>query len=348
MTDTFRRRLLPRTALLLVSACTLLAPGSGAAEPALADELVGAAGFPRAEIESLGEAPLVRDLAVDDPGREAALAGIVRLRSDGAGLAAALASPERAPLAKGVHARGRFHDPVQPGDVSGIEFAPDELEALADCAAAACKFKVGRRGLDGLAAIDWSRPEAGDEFTARFRSEALAYVDGYRKQGNASLALYADKPEPSALGTVIEALVADFPGFARRAPGFTKYLLSYPAGRPPGTSDAIVWQIADFGYRPTLVIDHLVVDRDTEVAGAPVLAAAKTIYANHYLAGRIQMGAVVDGAAALGAPGHFLVLIDRIAFDDELTGFKRKLLSGGLRDSLVARLAYLRALADGG
>jgi hypothetical protein len=112
-------------------------------------------------------------------------------------------------------------------------------------------------------------------------------------------------------------------------------------------SDAIVWQMADFGYRPTLVIDHIVVDRETEVPGATALTAAKTIYANHYLAGRIQVGAVLDGEAALGVPGHFLLLVDRIAFDDQLSGFKRTLLGRGLRDTLLARLEYLRTLADG-
>ena len=77
-----------------------------------------------------------------------------------------------------------------------------------------------------------------------------------------------------------------------------------------------------------------------------MLAAAKTIYANHYLAGRVQLGAVLDGAAALGVPGHFLVLVDRVQFDDVLNGFKRKLLGQGMAKSLRERLTLVRDLAD--
>jgi hypothetical protein len=331
--------------VLLAAVLAGAAPAAGAAT--LADELVGAAGFPKADVESLGDAPLARELPVADASREAAWAGIVRLRTDGAALATAL-SEGGGDVPKGTHARGRFHDPARPADVAALEFSDDELEALADCELAACKFKVGKSGIDALGAIDWTKPDAGDRFAERFRSDVLAYVEAYRKQGNASLVLYADKPDPSPLGRVADSLLAKFDIFERRAPVFWKYLQGYPAGRRPAMSDAIVWQMADFGYRPTLVVDHIVVDRDTEVADAPLLAASKTIYANHYLAGRIQMGAVLDGPSALGVPGHFLVLVDRIAFDDVLTGLKRKLLGNGLRDSLIARLAYLRGLADGG
>jgi hypothetical protein len=182
----------------------------------------------------------------------------------------------------------------------------------------------------------------------RFRSQASAYVAAYREKGNGALVVYVDKAHPSSLGETVESLVAKFAGFSRHAPDLTRYLLDYPAGRRPRMSDTIVWQIADFGYRPTLVIDHLVVDREPGVPGAALLAAAKTIYANHYLAGRIQLGAVLDGPTAFGVPGHFLLLVDRIAFDDALTGFKRKLLQKGLRESLESRLVELRALADGG
>ena len=43
---------------------------------------------------------------------------------------------------------------------------------------------------------------------------------------------------------------------------------------------------------------------------------------------------------------HVFLLVDRIAFDDQLSGFKRTLLGRGLRDSLLARLEFLRTLAD--
>jgi hypothetical protein len=344
--DAFRDRC-ARAAALSLLALAMAASASRAQTPSLIDELVKTSSFTETEIRGIGDAPLVRELQVADPGTRAAFAGIVRIQSDGAALAEALAAPERAPLAKGTHRRGRFHDPPRPADVAEIEFSADELEVLADCKVTACKFKLGREGIEAFGANDWSHPDAGDRFHERIRSEALAYVDGYRKQGNAALVVYADKSTPVALGTTLESILREFAAFQRQAPGFSSYLLRYPSDRRPETSDSIVWQVVDFGYRPTLVIDHIVVDRRPEVPGATALVASKTIYANHYLAGRIQMGAVLDGQAALGVAGHFLLLVDRIAFDEPLSGFKRKLLGNGLHSSLGERLEYLRALADG-
>ena len=346
MLDAFPARIRPLVRGAILAACALAASASRAGEPSVIDDLVKTAAFSKADLQGIGDAPVARELDVPDPSRSAAFAGIVRIRSDGTGLVDALAAPEKAPLPKGTHGRGRFHDPPRPADVAGIEFSDADLEVLADCKAAACKFKLGRKGIDTLGAFDWSQPDAGDRFVEGFRSETLAYVEGYQKKGNAGLIVYADKSTPDPLGPTVESLARQFEVFQRQAPGFSKYLLSYPAGRRPGMSDAIVWQMADFGYRPTLVIDHIVVDRQTEVAGATALAAVKTIYANHYLAGRVQMGAVLDGEVAFGVPGHFLLLVDRIAFDDQLSGFKRTLLGRGLRDSLLARLEFLRTLAD--
>jgi hypothetical protein len=338
---------LSRVGAVILLASALAESAARAQTPSLIDDLVKTSGFTAAEIRGIADAPLVRELQVSDPGTRAAFGGIVRIQSDGTALADALSAPEQAPLPKGTHGRGRFHDPPQPADVAGIEFSADELEVLADCKVTACKFKLGREGIEAFSASDWSQPDAGDRFHARIRSEALAYVDGYRKNGNAGLIVYADKSTPVALGTTLESLLREFAVFQRQAPGFSSYLLRYPSGRRPELSDSIVWQVADFGYRPTLVIDQIVVDRRPEVAGATALAASKTIYANHYLAGRIQMGAVLDGQVALGVPGHFLLLVDRVAFDEPLGGFKRKLLGSGLQSSLAARLEFLRTLAEG-
>jgi hypothetical protein len=147
--------------------------------------------------------------------------------------------------------------------------------------------------------------------------------------------------------STIESIVGQFEAFRRHAPAFSAYLLSYPEGRLPNMSESILWSIKDFGYRPTLAIAHLVVDPEPETKGAIALLAAKTIYANHYLAGRVQMGAVLDGAVAFGIPGNFILLVDRIEFDDSLSGFKRSLLVRGLVSDIESRMERLRNIADG-
>lgn len=331
---------------VLLLPCLLFGGAAHAQSPSLMDELVKTSGFSESEVRAIGSEPLARELEVADPSTQAAFAGIIRLSSDGSGLADALATIDQVPLASGIHGLGRFHEPGRPSDVAALQPTDSDLEVLAECELNECKFKLDRDGLDILAAIDWNREDAGDQFTERFRSEVLAYVERYRKQGNRALVLYADKPEPVALASVLESIVGGFTSFRRQAPGFTNYLLTYPEGRQAGMSDSIVWVSLDFGYRQTIAIDHLVVARETEHPGATALIANKTIYANHYLAGRVQMGAVLDGEVAFGMPGHFIVVEDRIAFDDTLGGFKRGLLGKALLDNVKVRLEMLRTLAD--
>ena len=44
-------------------------------------------------------------------------------------------------------------------------------------------------------------------------------------------------------------------------------------------------------------------------------------------------------------PGTYAILIDRMLFDDELSGFKRKLLAKGLKKDVAKRLRFIRSLA---
>jgi hypothetical protein len=175
----------------------------------------------------------------------------------------------------------------------------------------------------------------------------LRYVDAYRQRGDAALILYADKSKPVSIAQTLDRLRAQFTAFARHAPGFVGYLGTTPQGRRPGMRESIMWSTKDFGYRPTISVDHVVVDPAPEPEGAISLFASKTIYANHYLAGRIQMGVVLDGNAAFGIPGTFLLLVDRVEFDAALGGFKRSLLVRGLTSDLEGRMKRLRSIADG-
>ena len=320
-----------------------LAPAPALAEAArLIDALVKTAGLTAKDVSKAGDKPLARELEVGDRSRSAAFAGVIRIQSDGAALTRGL-------LRNGVDApnRGIFSDPAQPGDVAQLTFPDDDMKELPDCRVASCKFKLSQDGIDTARAIDWSGSGAGAEFNRRFRAQAIGYVDGYRSAGNANLIRYADKPQPVALADTIAALSREFSAFGRLAPGFVGYLNSYPGGRRPSMNESIVWSIEDFGYRPTLAIDHVFVDEAPETEGARSLMAVKTIYANHYLAGRIQMGAVVDGQSAFGVPGSFIVLVDRIEFDDTLGSIKRSLLGRGLGSDVEDRLKELRGLADG-
>jgi hypothetical protein len=313
----------------------------------LLKDLLDAAGFTQRDVERIGSDADAHEIKVADRSRGVAFAGLVRLRTDGMGLADAVDQMNLVKSPLQAHAFGRFENPATLSDVETLTFSDSDLEVLADCELHNCKFKLSREGIDSLGSIDWQNEQAGDKFTGLFRKEAVDYVNGYREKGADGLLLYNDKSEPQDLGAALASLISTFEKVNRFAPEFSSYLVDYPTGNRSGLTESIIWSIMDFGYRPTLAIDHIIIDRAPEEDGIQALIAAKTIYANHYLAARVQIGILVDGAQAFGTDGHYILLIDRIGFDDKLGGFKRKLLARGLSSNVEDRLDFLRSLADG-
>jgi hypothetical protein len=332
---------------LLLSIITVSAAHAGAEEPLLLSELIDKAGFSRRDVERIGNTTIAREMPVKDKSRNVAFAGLIRLKTDGAGLTAGVERVDLVNSRLKAHEFGRFEDPAVAADVADLTFTADDLEVLADCEVSRCKFKLSKQGIDELASIDWEKESAGQEFTKFFRREAIAYVDDYRRRGRPALLLYEDKSHPLDLGQALADLLANFEVVNRFAPQFTAYLLDFPKGGQARFTDSFIWSVMDFGYRPTLAIDQIVVDHAPEQAGIEALVAAKTIYANHYLAANVQIGILVDGPTAFGVDGHYIVLIDRITFDDSLGGFKRKLLSRGLSSNVENRLEFFRDIADG-
>jgi hypothetical protein len=139
-------------------------------------------------------------------------------------------------------------------------------------------------------------------------------------------------------------VLGDF-GATAEAPGLYAYITSHPEGRPAGVSDRIYWSIKRLGYRPTFAVEHILISHEPEIEETETLLVFKTIYVNHYLAARIQVGGLIDGEKAFGVAGSYAIMIDRMVFDGELSGFKRKLLGKRLEMDLDKRLRFVRSLA---
>jgi hypothetical protein len=344
--DRGRARLHQPALAVLVLSC-LCATSAGGAEPnRLLLDVMSMAGFSKADVITLRDGALVSELDVDDRTRQVALAGLIRVDSPGSRFAEALAASPLESTPGAADAYGRFTDPAALQDIAGLRLPDGDLKVLPDCRIAECKIKLSRQGIDQLKKLDWSRKQSSQEFTRQFQDLVLSTVNRYREQGNSGLIVYADKPQPSELSTTTDALLSQFSAFQRHAPELADYLRRYPQSKSSGMFDAIDWSMKNFGYRPTLAVDHLVVDSQPGVEGAIALMARQTIYSNHYVAGRVQMGALVDGEDALGVPGRFIVLVDRIEFDDGLNIFKRRLLSGGLLSEMEQRMEALRDFAE--
>ncbi len=331
------------TALVLV----IFAGSAAATEPDLLRDLGSLTGFDQKAIRKLGDAPLVTKLEVSNARREAAFAGLIRIRTDGAGLKGALGDVDFAKTSDSYKGFGRFSKPARVGDVSSLGFPEDDIEILPDCVVGECKFKLDRQEIDALKTIDWKQKGAGDLFTKRFVGWVADYVDSYEQRGNAALIEYADKPKPVKVATTIESIAGQFSLFGHYSPSLVASLTAPPGSEDPGIDAKLVWALKDFGYRPTFAIEQVHFGPGEGLGGLQSVFAFNTLYANHYLAGRIQVGAVVDGEKAFGVPGHFILLVDRIEFDDDVNAIKRSLLGRGLLAETESRMLTFRQLADG-
>ena len=322
----------------------------------LATGLMGASGLPAAADGSLTTAiaqqldikenafaklkssPEVHEMDVPDRSREVSLSGLIRLASSGEPLLQALAEGGNGNLLGPSQQEGFFGRPAAAKDLSNLVLPDGDFEVLAECKPKACKFKLNQAGIEKAQSINWKSPQAQKQFSEYFKEDLARYVEAFRKDGAKAGIIYDDKPQPFGVAEGAERLRAQMKLWPEKEPRLFAYLERYPKDPPEGIRDQIYWSLKDFGYRPTLSVDLIVVDSSPETPGVKAIFVQQTLYADHYLAARYQIGALLDGPEALGTEGHFLFLTDQILFDDSLGSFKRSLLGRGMRSDLEDRL----------
>jgi hypothetical protein len=332
-------------AFLLAALCLLLPSAAWPGESAALDALVKRAEFDAGEIRDMGDGTLVSELDVGDRSTRASFAGLIRIDGDTKVLSRRIMLPDGHDVGGEASRSGFFGDPATEADLANLVFDDSDYEVLSECEPASCKFKLPRKGIERIQAIDWTAEDADVRFNELFRRQLVAYVQAYRSEGDAALIVYADKPEPYSLAAGTRTLLQDLTALRAEAPVLYAYITSHPEGRPAGVSDRIYWSIKSFGYRPTFAVEHILINHQPEFEETETLLVFKTIYVNHYLAARIQVGGLIDGEKAFGVAGSYAVMIDRMVFDGELSGFKRKLLGRRLKMDLGKRLRFIRSLA---
>ena len=210
-----------------------------AQSPSLMDEIVKTAGFSESEVRAIGSEPLARELEVADPSTQAAFGGIIRLSSDGSGLADGV--DDDRPGAAGIGHPQPWPVPrARATPATWPHFSPPirTWRCSPRCKLNQCKFKLDRNGLEVLDAIDWNREDAGEHSRLAFGAGCWTTWERYRKQATAHCCCMrtsrsrfpGERPGIDHRG---------FTSFRRQAPGFTNYLLTYPEGRQAGMSDSI-------------------------------------------------------------------------------------------------------------
>jgi hypothetical protein len=219
----------------------------------------------------------------------------------------------------------RISDPPRLEDFARMTLPDDEISDLRRCRVGDCIVKLGAPQLHRLQTeIDWRQPTARADAMALFRRMALEYVEGYREGGNARLAVYRDSDRPTFVANEFRSMVERLPAFEATLPDLQRYLLEYPAASLDGSTDFLYWQETRFGLRPTIRINHLVIQQGTN----RTVVASKMLYASHYFWTALELRVLLPDPSR-GA-GFWFAMISR-ARSDGLTGFVGRIIRGRVR-----------------
>ena len=266
-------------------------------------------------VAARGEA-VVRLLSTQE-GRDVAVAGVIGVRAPRA-VAVARAIDDPGLIAAGASQFGVFGNPPSPGDVREVAFDRSEYRGLRDCRPGDCDFKLAAGEMAAFAGdVNWSSPNAKAQADERLRAWLVDLVADYRHRGNAALPTYVDGAGEMRAGDAFAALAGEARELAAFAPDVLRYLSTYPAAQPGGVRSFVYWSENRIGrMRPTLTVNHVVAY--VQPSGTAFLAK-KTIYANHYLEGGLDLLAIVDAGTPAGAasrmPNAYVIVVRRFRFD---------------------------------
>lgn len=262
--------------------------------------------------------PVIAPLAEAVP-REVVMGGVVRIDAPPERTVALVRNIERLESGNGFLHTKRLSDPPKLDDFADLTVSPEDVAALRECRPGRCDVKLGGAAFDTLRMIDWRRPDASAQVQQMARRSAFEYVEAYRRGGNQELAIYRDAERPLFIAQEFADMVKRTSLLPEAVRELADLLLAHPpAPRPPSAEEFYYWSEVDFGLKPVIRINHVVIQQPSVSHLLPYVIATKQLYANHYFHTGLEIRAVVADAERPGR-SHYLVVMN-MARSDGLTG----------------------------
>ena len=308
-------------------------------------------GFTPDQIAAVGRGQPVAAALPTTMDREIQVGGAVHVGAPAGRMVALLQDVERLESGEGFIKTKRLSDPPRLEDFKDLELPADDIVALRRCRPGDCDVKLGKGAFDVLAQFDWNAPDVAARANVLAREMSLGYIDAYRKGGNAELAIYHDSDRPQFIAAEFADMVAHAGVWPALLRPLNAYLLGYPTTPAPAdTQSFFYWSLAEFGLKPVIRLNHVVVFSTGARTGLRYVVAVKQLYASHYFHTALELRCVVadDGPEPQGST----VVILNMARSDGLTGLfgglvKSKARSGS-REGLERALAAIKRMAEGG
>jgi hypothetical protein len=178
------------------------------------------------------------------------------------------------------------------------------------------------------------------------REMILDLVTAYQMNGNAALGRYDDVSEPVAVGEEFRGVLGNSNQLPIAVPELMAYLDSYPRGRPAGTHEFFYWSMVEFGLKPTVRVNHVVIyPLAARPSGVSHVIAIKQLYASHYFHTALELRFLVEDDRPPVGRGSYLLSIIRSRADGT-TGLKgsflRPIITRRARTGVRGYLEYLK------
>jgi hypothetical protein len=226
-------------------------------------------------------------------------------------------------------------------DFSELRFPEDDLKDLKKCKDGDCNVKIDEAGLRrvrGAAVEDGSHSDINDIMQDVLFERARAYVEG----GFEALPVYADKREPQSVAEAAESILGTSPHLYKYINSLHKYMSDYPNSDLDGAEDFIYWSLEDFGMKPTVELNHVVI---LDAPGGKTTDAAIgeiSFYASHYFTAAMSLVFWVEDDLEGKGTAPYVLVSQRQWFDGDVKGLKRKQLNSRLKKSLEDTLQRQR------
>jgi hypothetical protein len=284
--------------------------------------------LPAERSRMLSGAPVVK-LLPSDPAREVSVFGAVWIKGAARDYVKLVHDIERFERGGPFRITKRISDPPQPADFAGLTLPREDLESLRTCRVGDCEIKLAESALLRVRkSVDWSKPNAAAAAEALAKQLMLEFVKGYVDAGNEGLAVYRDAERPTFVATEFKSMIDRMPELGEHLPDLRAYLLGFPKVTIPGAQSFLYWQEAQFGLKPTIRINHLVIDDRPGV----IAIASKLLYASHYFWTALDVRVLVEDPAR--GPGFWFVNITR-SRSDGLDGFVGRMIRGKVQNEAL-------------
>jgi hypothetical protein len=254
---------------------------------------------------------------------------------------------ERFESGPGILQIGRFSSPPRLEDLASLTLPAKDVTAVSKCRPGDCDLKLPAAAMNRFRSqVDWSSPHAAHQANHIARTLILELVRRYQSRGNAALGHYDDGGEPLHVAEEFRALLASGNHRPVPVPALIAYLDEYPRDRPAGTEEFFYWSVVNFGLKPTIRVNHVVIQPlAANQPGVEHVIAIKQLYASHYLHTTLELRFLVDAGRDAGRRGFYLVSITR-SRNDGMTGIKgvvlRPIITRRSRDGVRGYLEHVK------